>query len=189
MNRFTLAGVGLCLMATSALAENEFSGDLVQIAEGTILEWVATPQIVQAIMHQNTETAGFSESEILVLDQTWRDQTVTGGAMIDDLLSNDLSDHLRGLKDAGRGQFTEIFVTDGRGLNVGQSDITSDYWQGDEDKWQVPHASGGIHIGEVEFDESTQTYQSQISLPIFESGSVIGVITVGVDLQQLSENS
>ena len=75
---------------------------------------------------------------------------------------------------------------DGKGLNVGQSDVTSDYWQGDEDKWQKTFlaGAGAVHVSEVEFDESSQTYQSQFSMPIVDpaTSTVIGAVTVGVDV-------
>ena len=76
---------------------------------------------------------------------------------------------------------------DAQGLNVAQSDVTSDYWQGDEAKWQETYNTGNVHIGDVELDESTQTYQAQVSLPIFdpESNAVIGAATFGVNLELL----
>ena len=85
---------------------------------------------------------------------------------------------------------TEIFVMDARGLNVAQSDVTSDYWQGDEAKWQDTFSKGpgAVHISEVEEDESTQTFQSQVSMSVTDpaDGSVIGAITVGVNVEMLN---
>jgi hypothetical protein len=78
---------------------------------------------------------------------------------------------------------------DNKGLNVGQSGITSDYWQGDEAKWQKTYGKGpdAILIDDVEFDESSQTFQSQVSLPVVDSisGEVIGAVTVGVNMDLL----
>lgn len=78
---------------------------------------------------------------------------------------------------------------DNHGLNVGQSEITSDYWQGDEAKWQKTFLAdaGSMHISEVEQDEFTQTYQSQLSLSVIDpaSGAVIGVITIGTNVEAL----
>ena len=78
---------------------------------------------------------------------------------------------------------------DNRGLNVAQSVETSDYWQGDEAKWQETfgNGSGDIHISEVEFDESTGSYQSQVSMPISDpdTGELIGAITFGINVQSL----
>ena len=87
------------------------------------------------------------------------------------------------------GLFTEIFVMDARGLNVAQSTVTSDYWQGDEDKFTLSFGAGAdaIHLGEIEQDESTQTFQSQVSVAVVDpaTGAVIGAITAGVDLSML----
>ena len=75
---------------------------------------------------------------------------------------------------------------DAVGLNVGQSDMTSDFWQGDEEKWQRTclGAPDAVFIDEVEEDESTQQFQSQVSMAVAdpESGTVIGCITVGIDV-------
>ena len=122
-----------------------------------------------------------------------------GGRLISDLMSRPLSAWLGAKQAATAGLVTEVFVMDNRGLNVGQSEVTSDYWQGDEAKWKNTygnaqwHANFGdanrlvIHIGEVEFDESTGFYQSQASLPIKDpnSGELIGAITFGVNVQNL----
>lgn len=177
-----------CTFSTGALAADDFNADLADIAENTISTWVAAPVVLDALRVQNTRTAELSEEQILSMDATWRDQTVSGGALVDGLLSNPLSQHLKALKMEGQGRYSEIFISDARGLNVGQSDLTSDYWQGDEDKWQVPHATSDVHIGEVEFDESTQSYQSQVSVPIIEGDAFLGVITVGINLEQLAAN-
>ena len=78
---------------------------------------------------------------------------------------------------------------DALGLNVAASAATSDYWQGDEAKWQETfgNGSGEIHISEVEFDDSTGSYQSQVSLPIRDpdTNELIGAITFGVNVQSL----
>ena len=78
---------------------------------------------------------------------------------------------------------------DDKGLNVGQSDVTSDYWQGDEAKWQKSFSAGpgAIFVDKVEKDESTQTFQTQISIAIVDpsSNKVVGAVTVGVDVEQL----
>ena len=73
---------------------------------------------------------------------------------------------------------------DAVGLNVAASAVTSDYWQGDEDKFlkTYPMGPGAVHFSDVEFDESTQTYQAQISIALTDpaTGSVVGAMTVGV---------
>ena len=96
---------------------------------------------------------------------------------------------LRERKDASQGTFTEIFVMDAKGLNVGQSDVTSDYWQGDEAKWQDTYSNGkgAVHISELEEDDSTQTLQSQVSVTVVDpdSGEAIGAVTFRVNVENL----
>lgn len=83
----------------------------------------------------------------------------------------------------------EVFVMDRRGLNVGQSEITSDIWQGDEAKWTLTYGAGNreMHLGEVEFDESTRSYQAQASYLIAdpETGAPLGAITFGINVVNL----
>ena len=78
---------------------------------------------------------------------------------------------------------------DAQGLNVAASDMTSDYWQGDEAKHSETYGAGpdGFHISEIEFDDSTQRYQAQVSFTLIDpaTGSAIGAVTVGVDAESL----
>lgn len=77
----------------------------------------------------------------------------------------------------------EVFAMDDQGANVGQLGLTSDYWQGDEDKWQKSFAGGkgGIDVGKAKFDKSAGLVLQQVSLPLVDAdGSVVGAITFGV---------
>jgi hypothetical protein len=82
----------------------------------------------------------------------------------------------------------ETFVMDDQGANVGQNNLTSDFWQGDEDKWQKTFAGGkgGIDIGKAKFDKSANATLQQVSLPIIDAdGSVIGAVTFGIAIDSL----
>ena len=144
--------------------------------------------VIDAVKSQNTGHASLSQSDIDTLDQTWRSETNTGGGdMTRSVLEKDLSEYLRKVVAEGQGVFTEVFVMDNKGLNVGQSDVTSDYWQGDEAKFKQSYGAGpdGMHVSEVEFDDSTQTYQLQLSVTINDGGSPIGAVTAGLDAEAL----
>lgn len=81
----------------------------------------------------------------------------------------------------------EAFVMDNKGAVVGENDLTSDYWQGDEAKWQnsFKDGKGGVDVGKVKFDKSANTQLQQISLPIVDGDKVIGAITFGLDITKL----
>jgi hypothetical protein len=146
--------------------------------------------VVEAIKVQNEEHANLSQDEIDKLDKQWRAETSNSDRpLIDAVLAKALSDFLAKAKNETGGLVTEVFVMDNKGLNVGQSDVTTDYWQGDEAKWKKTYLAGpdAVFIDEVEQDESTQTFQSQLSMSIVDpaTGNVIGAITVGVNIDEL----
>ncbi|MDH3195662.1 MAG: hypothetical protein OEL78_05040 [Hyphomicrobiales bacterium] len=178
------------LFAFPALAVESHVELMTRFAQETARAWIVDPEIIAAIKAQNARHANIDQSEIDELDKQWRAQTkASDRPLIDQVLSTALSKKLKGVKDQARGMITELFVMDNKGLNVGQSDATSDYWQGDEDKWQKTYLAGpgAMFIDEIEMDESTQTFQSQLSLSIVDpvTGQAIGAVTVGVDVDQL----
>jgi hypothetical protein len=185
-----VSGIAGTLFATAAWASDAHVAPMTDYANATVKQWVADNTVIQAVKAQNAKHAGLSQTDIDNMDKDWRAQTdASSKPMIDAVLANALSNFLRQQKDASQGLVTEVFVMDNRGLNVGQSDVTSDYWQGDEAKWQKTFQAGanGLFIDEVEMDESTQTFQSQVSMSIVDpaTGEVIGAITVGVNIDAL----
>jgi len=185
-----VSGIAGTLFATAAWASDAHVAPMTDYANATVKQWVADNTVIQAVKAQNAKHAGLSQTDIDNMDKDWRAQTdASSKPMIDAVLANALSTFLRQQKDGSQGLVTEVFVMDNRGLNVGQSDVTSDYWQGDEAKWQKTFQAGanGLFIDEVEMDESTQTFQSQVSMSIVDpaTGEVIGAITVGVNIDAL----
>jgi hypothetical protein len=82
----------------------------------------------------------------------------------------------------------EVFAMDDQGANVGQNNLTSDYWQGDEAKWEKSYAGGkgGVDVGKAKFDKSANTTLQQVSLPLVDAdGTVVGAITFGVAIEAL----
>lgn len=182
--------IACTFLATSALSVESHIGPMNDFAQSTARTWIADPALIKAIKAQNAKHAGLDQAGIDDLDKQWRAETAASDRpLIDSVLSTELSKLLRDFKNDTQGMVTELFVMDNKGLNVGQSDVTSDYWQGDEDKWQKTYLAGpdGVFIDEVEMDESTQTFQSQLSLSIVdpETGEVIGALTVGVNVDML----
>ncbi len=78
--------------------------------------------------------------------------------------------------------FTEAFLCDKRGAVVGEYPKTSDYWQGDEAKFTECYNmyDGKVFIGQLNFDESTQAYSVQISVPVKDNEKTIGVLVLGI---------
>lgn len=180
---------GCLLAAGAANAANEFEPQIKKFVEADVAPWLSDAAVVDAIKAQNAKNASITEDDISKLDTEWRAQAKAGkGAMIDEVLSNALSKFLQAKKDAAGGKIAEMFVMDNKGLNVGQSDVTSDYMQGDEAKWQKTYQAGpgALFIDEIEFDDSSKAFQSQASMTIVdEAGNAIGAITIGVNVEKL----
>ncbi|MEO1641178.1 MAG: type IV pili methyl-accepting chemotaxis transducer N-terminal domain-containing protein [Pseudomonadota bacterium] len=152
--------------------------------------WMTNPELIAAINAQNDAHAGLNEDGIIALDQQWRaEEGEGGGELINRLMSEPMSVWLADKQAGTAGFVTEVFVMDNKGLNVAQSAVTSDYWQGDEAKWQQTYSVGpdAMHISEVEFDDSTGFYQSQASMAVTDpaTGEVIGAVTFGINVQSL----
>ena len=175
------------LVSSPALAVGT-SEKMIEFARAQFSNWGQSATIIDAVNSQNTRTVEFNNSDIDALDQAWRAEVGTSNRpMVDEILSNALSQFLaEQVKNSG-GVITEVFVMDARGLNVGQSAPTSDYWQGDEAKYSETYSVGpnAVHASEIELDESTQAYQGQVSLSVVDpsNGEVIGAITFGLDAQ------
>jgi len=179
------------IAGTHSAGASEFDAKLGDLASREISGWASNPVIVAATRAQNQVTRNYTDAEIASLDKSWRSEVgMSAQPTINPVLDNAASEFLRGKRDDSKGLFTEIFIMDGRGLNVAASDVTSDYWQGDEAKWQETYAVGpnAVHISEVELDESTQIYQSQVSLTITDptTGETIGAVTIGVNVELLN---
>ena len=193
LNTALLAAVGMAtIVATqpAALASEEHTAAIRRDVIPQVRSWLADAKVVSAVTSQNTRNASLTQGDVDRLDKQWRAETSSNSRdLIDGVLSNPLSGYLGNVKNEAAGLFTEIFVMDNKGLNVGQSDVTSDYWQGDEDKWKKTYLAGAdaVFIDDVEFDESTQTFQAQLSLPVVDpaTGETIGAATVGVNVEML----
>lgn len=186
---FTAALLGALLFCGPAGAQQDIrTAAVAEFIDGNVRAWLTEPAIVNAIIAQNAAHAHLSQAQIDDLDARWRAEFPRAKRpMIEAQLSSPLSLYLKSRQQAAEGLITEIFVMDNRGLNVGQSDITSDYWQGDEAKWQKSFGAGLLQIEDADRDESTQLMQSQASLPIRDatSGAIIGAITIGINLDAL----
>src|SRR4051812_21033717 len=81
----------------------------------------------------------------------------------------------------------EAFAMDDQGALVCTVAKTTDYWQGDEAKWQRSFAGGrgAEFVDDVQYDESSQGYCVQVSVPVRQRGQVVGALTVGFDLDRL----
>lgn len=144
--------------------------------------WLSDPKVVEAVKAQNKKNAKLDYLEIQQLDADW---VAKKPGFREAVMGNELSAFLKQKKEGLKGVMTEAFVMDDKGLNVGQTDGTSDFFQADEPKWQKSYGAGpdAIFVDAVEEDGGKKI--AQASLTIVDGGKAIGAITVGVDVDQV----
>ena len=187
--------LAIVLMATVAQAQNATYKQFIQdLLESNINAWLQNSEVVDSIKAQNAKHSNLTQDDIQRLDKQWRAERNKGERpLINQVLTTSLSEFLKDIKKQNDGLFSEIFIMDNKGLNVGQSDVTSDYWQGDEAKWQQTFGKGpnALLIGDREFDDSTGKFLIQVSVSVADPDSqeAIGAATIGVNLVQLMRAS
>lgn len=131
--------------------------------------------------------------EILHLDSQWQAHApAMTSPLAREILALPQSRELARWQKAQYGLVTEVFLMDRLGANVAQSQLTSDYWQGDEHKFQrvVPEPAGTLFLSPVRFDGSAQRFQIQVSTPVRASsdGRFLGAVAIGLDIELVLRN-
>lgn len=176
----------LLLLAVSLPLFAEEAPDSVKNLAGDLTAWGMDATLIEAVKVQNAK--GLSLDAIKARDTEWRGVDGLDSEMKAMMASPAAKKMLEFEKS--KPYFFEIFLMDNQGANVAMTNKTSDYWQGDEAKWQESFkgGTGATHIGDVEFDESAQAYLVQVSVPVVEGGKAIGAMTIGVNIDVLEAN-
>ena len=156
----------------------------------TLRQQLQQPVTILSVASSNKRHEGVQQAEIDKLDEAWKTEANSGDQpLIAEILSSPLSSYLLYTPAKSAGLFTEIFIMDQFGLNVGQSSVTSDYWQGDEDKFQKTFQVGpdAVFIDEPEYHDETKTWRVQVNLTIVDPASkaAIGAATAEINLTEL----
>jgi len=184
---------GACLMVVLAalvpyagaqqdISESELE-QLLRVKVRTVQHMALNPLLIRAVRQQNA--SGLTPEEVGRRDEAWRAakeltpfkfslQTSPAGHFLREQVQRSTS-------------FNEAFLTDDQGANVAAFPATSDYWQGDDEKWSnsFNDGNGRVYIGALELDESTNTIAVQVSAPVLDRGKTIGVLVVGVTIDYL----
>jgi len=177
MGMFLIAGAGMAVAAEKAPQK------VVDLANTRLAALGTDPVIVAAVKSENSK--GKSLDQIKAKDKEWK---ATAGIVdyMQALMDSECGKHIAGIQGSAP-YYAEVFVMDNQGANVAMTDKTSDYWQGDEAKFKKSFngGAGAVFVDEVEFDDSTQAYLVQVSVPVKDGGTVIGAITFGIDIDKI----
>ena len=166
-----------------ALAGEKAPQKVIDLADSVLVKLGTDQVIVEAVKAENSK--GKSLDQIKEMDKKWIAHAGIADYM-QALMDSECGKYLRKIQKSAS-YYAEIFVMDNQGANVAMTDKTSDYWQGDEDKFKESYKNGqgAVHISDVKFDDSTQAYLVQVSVPVKDNDNVIGAITFGIDVDKI----
>lgn len=168
------------LLAAPLVAEQKGMDQAVAAIEA----WGSDVVLARAVAVQNAK--GVSLAEIKRVDADW--QAGKAEAEVRAVLASDCAAKLKQLA-ATHPAFGESFVMDNQGALVCATEKTSDYWQGDEPKWEKAFAAGrgAVFVDQARYDRSAKATLAQVSVPVKQAGRAIGAITVGVRTSKLGQ--
>ena len=153
-------------------------------------QFYATSELAKeyiALSNAQFENMSDPNSYIAQIDRDW-----TNGAdlpIIRELTNNKLAQNFQSKRRYYQNKYGypllgEIFITNRFGVNVAQTNRTTDYYQADEEWWQVARKDG-LFVGDVNYDESSGTFSTEIAARIDDAnGNFAGVIKVVQNIKE-----
>ena len=179
------------MVNTADIWAHRFSEEVEKILSDKInlikKELMHDPIIIKAAHEANERNKAIALSDIMVLDDKWK---ATEGVddFIKGFIKNECAKRLLEFQEVYN-EFYEIFVADEKGLVVGATNKTSDYYQADEDWWVKGYneGKGKTFHGDIEYDDSSLTDAIALYVPIMDldQGKAIGVIKAVFDISML----
>jgi hypothetical protein len=183
MPRFN-AAVHLCASAPFALAEQEQQFIAAQLLDSS-RELARDSKLIAAVQQQNRQQLALRD--IMQRDAEWQQQVQqVATAAAPPQLTSVAAELLRNWQANNPGLITEVILMDNQGVNVAISDMTTDYWQGDETPFLgIFEQQHDYFIDVVEYDQSTQRFQVKLSVPLLnDEGRHIGALSIGIDVER-----
>lgn len=135
-----------------------------------------------------------SLSETLNLDRKWQALAPTKPSeLAERLLNLAISRALADWQDSHKGLVTETFITNEMGAITALSQLTSDFWQGDEEHFSatIGRRPEEIILSPLMYDPSARRFQLTASTPLYEDGTgkYAGAIAIGLDIERVLQTS
>lgn len=133
-------------------------------------------------------TAPMDSTRVQETERAWESGRVATAQKLG-LLDSPASRYLRDITE-NDSIYREIFVTDREGRLVATSNVTTDYYQGDEPWWRESFDDGirgRVSVGDVTWDESAKAYVIEFAMPVIRPGDthVAGILKVVADAREM----
>jgi hypothetical protein len=171
----------LVILSPLSISENRENHPVIKKLLPELKQWSKNSAVKKAINTQNKKN--ISLNTIHNIDKKWQEAEGLNDQMLK-LLKSPIAQELLQW-EIKNGYVFETIIMDNKGAIVAITHKTSDYWQGDEEKFiqAYNNGKGAMHIGNESYDESTNIFLVQVSLPVKRWWKTIGVITFGISIE------
>jgi len=181
-----------CAGETIALNDLERE-NLLSVVTKRIRTIIDDDRLLAALDISNQMQRTLAPDVIDALDVQWRHEvSAAEQPLISEIISRPTSAYLRSVKELSNGLITEAILVGSAGLNVAQSDVTTDYYQADEVAWNALQdmPSSDYYIGGIHYDESSRKFQVKVSWTITDTqGKGRGILILGIDVEEALRQS
>jgi hypothetical protein len=180
-----VGAAGVAVMATLAWAAFEMTPAVqkeidrhVEVAKS----WAANPAIVKAVEAQN------AKGPIPGMDNAKWKTVRRSDDLVKGFQTCEAGKFMKTKADEAGEIYPEAFLSGAQGEKVAFIEKTTSYIHKGSAKFDVPFG-GKAWQGQPEFDESSQTHQIQVGVPVVSGGKSIGVLVVGINLTKLEKSA
>jgi hypothetical protein len=181
----------LALLAVPAVAQEpekkfEITPEVQQQIDAwkkTVAEWAQAPAVVAAVVDQN------KKGPIEGMDNKKWKTLRRRSAEVDAFTTSDAAKEIAAKAKTTNGVVSEAFLNAQKGEKVAFLEKTSSYTHAGSPKFDTPFTKLESWQGKPEFDESSQTFAVQVSVPVLDPKDpkkAIGVLVVGLNLTQMA---
>jgi hypothetical protein len=176
------AALTVAVAGTAAAQDKTVPRSLVKFAQATLAGYGQDAQLVALV--ENSNASPQDVAKLRALDVRWQKKD-NMESFVNALMASPASARLAKIIGVHR-YVPEAFIMDAQGTIIGETNRTSTYWKGEQEKFTAAYAggSGAIWYGTLAFDESTSTNSVQISVPVTRGGQAIGAITFTVNVDE-----
>jgi hypothetical protein len=145
--------------------------------------WAGDAAVVKAVLAQN------EKGPIAGMDNAKWKTIRRSDAVVKEFQGNPAGQYLAQKVKESNEAFSEAFLSAAQGEKVAFVEKTTSYIHKGQPKFDVPFGSGKSWQGKPEFDESSQTHQVQVSVPVMSGGKPVGALVVGLNLTKLEKTA
>lgn len=167
------------LMASSVAEIIDKQTELIKI---NITDEILKNAVQESNLKYQTDVSAV-QNYLMDMDKKWTGAPA-GSSLIKEYLDNNPSFILKSVMSEGE-KIVNILITDKYGGLVGSTEVTPNFYYGDKDWWREAFdgGKGKVSLGDVVFNERTNTWSVPFAVPIkVDTGEVIGIYRLAVDI-------